>query len=105
MGVAIVTDTVACLPSEVIQSHGIEVIPLQIIHNGITYLDGVDITAARLHVVVHHTNCAEETLILKEKLESNLNYTAISMQDFTPVMGLHTCPGLMGMAYCIQSTA
>lgn len=43
--VGIVTDTVACLPPEVIKKYGIGVVPISLNINGKAYLDQVDITS------------------------------------------------------------
>lgn len=47
--VAIVTDSAACLPKELVEQYGIEVVPMEFIHEGQTYRDGIDITPARLY--------------------------------------------------------
>ena len=52
MSVAIITDTVACLPADVAGRLDIRVIPLQVIHKGVTYLDGVDMTADRFFEIL-----------------------------------------------------
>ena len=52
MGVAIVTDTVACLPQDVVDQHKITVVPLQVIHEGKTYRDGVDITPSQFYEIL-----------------------------------------------------
>ena len=49
MRVAIVTDTVACLPDDLANQHNIKVIPLQVVHSGKTYLDRIDITPAQFY--------------------------------------------------------
>ena len=49
MPVAIVTDSVACLPQAVVDSHEITVVPLEVIYKGKVYRDGIDITAARFY--------------------------------------------------------
>ena len=41
MTVAIVTDTTACIPPELVERHGIEVVPLNIILGGRTFTDAV----------------------------------------------------------------
>lgn len=53
MGVAIVTDTVACLPSEIIQKYGITVIPLEIVHKGKVFRDGINITSAQFYEMLY----------------------------------------------------
>jgi DegV family protein with EDD domain len=42
--IRIVTDSTSDLPPAVAREHGIDIIPLSVIHKGKTYLDGVDIT-------------------------------------------------------------
>lgn len=41
--VAIVTDTTACVPPELVAEYDIEVVPIQLIIDNETYLDGIDI--------------------------------------------------------------
>ena len=41
--VAIVTDSVACLPQELVQKYGISVVPVSLIFEDRVYRDGVDI--------------------------------------------------------------
>jgi fatty acid-binding protein DegV len=41
--VAIVTDSTACLPPELVQRYGISIAPVNLIVDGRTYRDGVDI--------------------------------------------------------------
>jgi DegV family protein with EDD domain len=48
VSVAIVTDSTACLPEELVASHGIVVVPLHVILAGREHSEGVDFTAAEL---------------------------------------------------------
>jgi DegV family protein with EDD domain len=54
-----------------------------------------------IRIVVQHTNCPEEAVGLEGMLKAALNCINIHIQDFTPVMGLHTGPGLLGVSYCL----
>jgi DegV family protein with EDD domain len=47
--VAIVTDTTACVPHEQVIQYDIEVVPVPLMINGITYRDGVDITPSEFY--------------------------------------------------------
>ncbi len=47
--VAIVTDSTVCLPRELIKRYGIEVVPMELIHEGKVYKDGVDIAPTRFY--------------------------------------------------------
>src|SRR5450759_833834 len=48
VSVAIVTDSTASLPEELVASHGIAVVPLHVVLGGQQYSEGVDITAVEL---------------------------------------------------------
>lgn len=49
MTVAIITDTVACLPSEIVERYNVTVIPLEIVYEGKVYRDGIDITSRQFY--------------------------------------------------------
>ncbi len=51
-GVAIVTDSTCCLPGDLIQKHGIRVVPLSVVHNSKTYRDGIDITPGEVYRIM-----------------------------------------------------
>ncbi len=42
--VAIITDSAACLPPAVAQEYGIRIVPYELVWDGVSYLDGQDIT-------------------------------------------------------------
>ena len=50
--VAIVTDSIACIPKEAIEKYGIEVVPIQLIFGDRTYRDGVDISPAEFYTLL-----------------------------------------------------
>ena len=52
-----------------------------------------------LRVVVQHTNALEEAENLKEMVSTKLKCESVYIRDFTPVMGVHTGPGLVGASY------
>lgn len=49
MTVAVITDTVACLPSEMVDKYQVTVIPLEIVHEGKVYRDGIDMTSGQFY--------------------------------------------------------
>ncbi|MDY6912717.1 MAG: DegV family protein [Chloroflexota bacterium] len=60
--------------------------------------------ARQVHVNIMHANIPEEAEKLKAQVLSTLNCTELFTTEFTPVMGVHTGPGLVGMAfYCDDS--
>ena len=54
-----------------------------------------------LHVAVMHANALEQAELLSKLISSQFNCTELFVTEFTPVMGVHTGPGLFGVAfYC-----
>ena len=52
-----------------------------------------------VHCIVMHTNVLDEAEKLKERMIAESNCLEIYVEDFTPVMGVHTGPGLLGVAF------
>jgi DegV family protein with EDD domain len=50
--VAIVTDSTACLPQEVLNQYGIEVMPLRFAYEGKVYRDGIDIAPEEIYRIL-----------------------------------------------------
>jgi DegV family protein with EDD domain len=47
--VAILTDSIACLPGNLVTKHGIRIIPLNFYANGKLYIDGIDVTPSEAY--------------------------------------------------------
>ncbi|MFC1978543.1 DegV family protein [Chloroflexota bacterium] len=55
----------------------------------------------RLHVNIQHANSLNEAEKLMERILSEFDCSEAYITDFTPVMGTHTGPGLLGLSfYC-----
>lgn len=52
-----------------------------------------------LHVIVMHADVLEEGESLKQRITSEFDCAEIYVKDFTPVMGIYTGPGLLGVAF------
>ena len=52
-----------------------------------------------LHVAVMHADAPEQALAFKNRIESQFECREIYVTEFTPVMGVHTGPGLIGVAF------
>lgn len=50
--VGIVTDSTVCLPREVTEGLGMEIVPLRFIHEGKVYVDGVDISPEEMYRIL-----------------------------------------------------
>ena len=56
-----------------------------------------------LEIAVHHINCEEEALILKDKIKDLINVNIV-ISDIGPVIGLHVGPGAIGIVYYTKDT-
>jgi len=52
-----------------------------------------------LHVAVMHADALDKALELKNRIISQFECSEIFITEFTPVMGVHTGPGLFGVAF------
>ena len=55
-----------------------------------------------LHVAVMHADAPEQAEILKKRISAQFKCSELFITEFTPVMGVHTGPGLFGVAYYTQ---
>jgi DegV family protein with EDD domain len=53
----------------------------------------------QLNVAVMHADAIEEAEMLKDRITSRFSCKDIYITEFTPVMGVHTGPGLVGVAF------
>jgi DegV family protein with EDD domain len=52
-----------------------------------------------LHVAVMHADALDKAIALKNRIASHFKCEEIFITEFTPVMGVHTGPGLFGVAF------
>jgi DegV family protein with EDD domain len=52
-----------------------------------------------LHVAVMHADALEQAVSFKNRISSQYECREIFITEFTPVMGVHTGPGLIGVAF------
>jgi DegV family protein with EDD domain len=55
-----------------------------------------------LHASVMHGDCPEDAEELRHALEGEFDCEELYISEFTPVMGAHTGPGLLGLAFWAQ---
>lgn len=55
-----------------------------------------------IHVAVMHANVIERARLLEEQIVSRFNCVEIFITEFTPVMGVHTGPGVIGVAFYVE---
>jgi DegV family protein with EDD domain len=93
--VAVVADSTCCLPQEVVEKYDVCVVPLEIIHEGKSYRDGVDITPNEVYKIMRKKENLPTTSTasvgdflnayreLSQKAESVLCITVTSLQSKT----------------------
>ncbi len=52
-----------------------------------------------LHVAVMHADALDEAVALRNRISSHFDCAELFITEFTPVMGVHTGPGLVGIAF------
>jgi DegV family protein with EDD domain len=52
-----------------------------------------------LRVAVMHADAADRALELRNRISAHFNCNELFVTEFTPVMGVHTGPGLVGVAF------
>jgi len=57
---------------------------------------------ALLHLAIFHADAVAEAERLKARLAASYNCAELLVTEFTPVMGAHTGPGLLGLAFYAQ---
>jgi len=53
----------------------------------------------RFHVAVMHADALDKAKLLESQISAKFNCTELFITEFTPVMGVHTGPGLVGVAF------
>lgn len=57
------------------------------------------VDSRRLHAAVLHADAAEEAEALRQRIAGRFDCAELYVTEFTPVMGAHTGPGLLGVAF------
>lgn len=52
-----------------------------------------------LHVAVMHADALNEVIALRNRISSQFDCAELFITEFTPVMGVHTGPGVIGVAF------
>lgn len=52
-----------------------------------------------LHVAVMHADALDKAVALRNRISSQFDCAEIFITEFTPVMGVHTGPGVLGIAF------
>ena len=52
-----------------------------------------------LYVAVMHADALNEAIVLRNRISSQFDCAELFITEFTPVMGVHTGPGVIGVAF------
>jgi DegV family protein with EDD domain len=52
-----------------------------------------------IHIAVFHADVPEEAEVLRQKIAERFNCVELYVVEFTPVMGIHTGPGVLGVVF------
>lgn len=62
-------------------------------------LFGKRVGNSKVHVNVHHADELEEGMKLKEEIGARFNCAELYLTEFTPGMGVHAGPGILGISF------
>jgi len=64
-------------------------------------MDDTVVKGQPLHVAIMHADALDRAILLRDEVTSRFDCTELIVTEFTPVMGAHTGPGVVGVAfYC-----
>ena len=62
-------------------------------------MKGKVVSGQPLHVAVMHADAGDRALELRNRISAHFNCNELFVTEFTSVMGVHTGPGLVGVAF------
>jgi len=93
MTIRIVTDSTCDLPSEIVEEHGISVVPLYIHIGSESYLDGVDITRQEFYTRLPEYDAFPQTAVPGPQQFSDV-YARLAGEGATEILSIHISPSL-----------
>jgi DegV family protein with EDD domain len=93
MTVRIVTDSTCDLPLEIVEEHGISVVPLYIHIGTASYLDGVDMTRQEFYTRLPDFDAFPQTAVPGPEQFSNA-YSKLASEGATEILSIHISPSL-----------
>ncbi len=108
--VAIITDTTACIPPELVEEYAIGLVPIELIFGDKVYRDGIDITPAQFYAMLRKADKLPTTAgslpgpyLEAYRSAGRFNCAELFVTEFTPVMGTHAGPGVIGVSFIVKS--
>ena len=69
------------------------------IHRILKIIEEKVVKGQPLHIAVMHADALDKALDIKKRIASHFDCNELFITEFTPVMGVHTGPGLIGVAF------
>lgn len=104
MTIRIVTDSTCDLPREVIDEHGIKVVPLYIHINGKNYLDEIDLSRHEYYERLPSIHPVATTAIPSTEVFQK-TYESLAEEGATEILSIHISHKLSGMVNVAESAA
>ena len=60
--------------------------------------------SGQVHAAVMHADAAEEAEMIRRRIESDFETVELFVSEFSPALGAHTGPGLLGVAFWAEDT-
>jgi DegV family protein with EDD domain len=61
------------------------------------------VAGSEVHVMIHHAGVPEQAEKLKVAITARFNCAELYVTEFTPIMGVHTGPGLLAIAFYVSN--
>ncbi len=92
--VAVVTDSTACLTDELLAGSGVRVVPIHVLVDGRTHLDGVDITSSEVAAALSDFKSVSTSKPTPQQFLDN--YTAAAQDGARSIVSVHLSSALSG---------
>lgn len=94
--VAIVTDSTADIPEELIRKYGIHIVPLRVLFGEETYADGVDLTSEQFYEKLKKVSVLPTTSQPSPTDFMNVYQTLLDENPERPIVSIHLSSGMSG---------
>ncbi|MDR9746998.1 DegV family protein [Paenibacillus taichungensis] len=94
--VAIVTDSTADIPEELIHKYGIHVVPLRVLFGEEAYADGVDLTSEQFYAKLEKVSVLPTTSQPSPTDFMNIYNTLLDEDPERPIVSIHLSSGMSG---------
>ena len=94
--IAIVTDSTADIPEELVRKYGIHVVPLRVLFGEESYADGVDLTSEQFYAKLEKASALPTTSQPSPTEFMNIYQTLLDEDPERPIVSIHLSSGMSG---------